>query len=74
MADQSRRQFADRSSMSLDGFFADINDQVVPFFDRHQNGDIEVTGSHPDLVFHNSPASVEYLRAAWSTIRADVSG
>jgi len=57
--------------MSLDGFIADTNDQAGPLFDWYNNGNVEVTG-HPD--FHTSPASAEYLRAAWSSIGADVIG
>ena len=38
------------------------------------NGEVEVTGADPGLVFHTSPASADYLRAAWSTIGADVIG
>src|SRR6266568_946705 len=61
-----------KASMSLDGFIADTNDQVGPLFDWYYNGDVEVTGADPGLVFHTSPASADYLRAAWSTIGADV--
>jgi hypothetical protein len=60
--------------MSLDGFIADTNDQVGPLFDWYGNGEAEVTGSDPGLVFHTSAASAAYLRAAWSTIGADVVG
>jgi dihydrofolate reductase len=60
-----------QASMSLDGFIADTNDQVGPLFDWYNNGNVEVTG-HPD--FRTSPASAEYLRAAWSAIGADVIG
>jgi len=63
-----------QASMSLDGFIADTNDQVGPLFDWYNNGDVEVTGADPGLVFHTSPASAEYLRAAWSAIGADVIG
>ena len=60
--------------MSLDGLIADTNDQVGPLFDWYGNGDVEVPGSDPGLVFHTSAASAAYLRAAWSTIGADVIG
>ena len=63
-----------QASMSLDGFIADTNDQAGPLFDWYQNGGVEVTGADPGLVFHTSPASAEYLRAAWSAIGADVIG
>jgi dihydrofolate reductase len=60
-----------QASMSLDGFIADTDDQAGPLHDWYYHGDVEVTG-HPD--FRTSPASAEYLRAAWSTIGADVIG
>jgi len=41
---------------------------------RRQNGDTEVTWSHPDLGFLTSAASAEHLRVPWSTIGADVIG
>src|SRR5262245_56982467 len=63
-----------QASMSLDGFIADTNDQVGPLFDWYNNGNAEVTGADPSLVFHTSPASAGYLRAAWSAIGADVIG
>ncbi len=63
-----------QASMSLDGFIADTNDQVGPLFDWYRNGDVEVTGADPDLVFRTSLASADYLRAAWSGIGADVIG
>ena len=39
-----------QASMSLDGFIADTADEVGPLFDWYRNGDVEVTGSHPELV------------------------
>src|SRR6266496_4874024 len=61
-----------QASMSLDGYIADTNDEVGPLFDWYQNGDVEVTGSHP--AFRTSAASAAYLRQAWSTIGVDVIG
>ena len=61
-----------QASMSLDGVIADTNDDVGPLFDWYQNGDVEVTGSHPE--FRTSAASAAYLRQAWSTIGVDVIG
>ncbi|HEY3090372.1 MAG TPA: dihydrofolate reductase [Jatrophihabitantaceae bacterium] len=61
-----------QASMSLDGFIADTNDEVGPLFDWYHNGDVEVTGSHPE--FLTSAASAAYLRQAWSTIGVDVIG
>jgi dihydrofolate reductase len=63
-----------QASMSLDGFIADTNDQVGPLFDWYGNGDVEVAGSDPNMVFHTSAASAHYLRKAWSNIAADVIG
>jgi dihydrofolate reductase len=63
-----------QASMSLDGFIADTKDQVGPLFDWHGNGDVEFTGSDPNLVFHVSAPSADYLRRAWSNVAADVIG
>jgi dihydrofolate reductase len=60
--------------MSLDGFIADTSDAVGPLFDWYDNGDVEITGSDPGLIFHTSAASADYLRAAWANIGADVIG
>jgi dihydrofolate reductase len=49
-------------------------DQVGPLFDWYGNGDVEFTGSDPDMVFHLSAASADYLRKAWSNVAADVIG
>jgi dihydrofolate reductase len=63
-----------QASMSLDGFIADTSDAVGPLFDWYDNGDVEVTGGDPGLVFHTSAASADYLRAAWANSGADVIG
>jgi dihydrofolate reductase len=63
-----------QASMSLDGFIADARDQVGPLFDWYSKGPVEITGSDPNLIFHTSAASADYIRAAWSTIGADVIG
>ena len=63
-----------QASMSLDGFIADTKDQVGPLFDWYGNGDVEFTGSDPDMVFHVSAARADYLRKAWSNVAADVIG
>lgn len=62
------------AAMSLDGFIADTSDAVGPLFDFYGNGDVEVTGADPDRVFRTSPATAEYLRAAWGSIGAAVIG
>jgi hypothetical protein len=63
-----------QAAMSLHGFIADTNDQVGPMFDWYRNGDVDFTGSDPNMVFHVSPASTEYLRTAWSNVAVDVIG
>jgi hypothetical protein len=59
-----------QASMSLDGFIADARDQVGPLFDWYSKGPVQITGSDPNLIFHTSAASAEYIGAAWSTIGA----
>jgi dihydrofolate reductase len=63
-----------QASMSLDGFIADTNDQVGPLFDWYGNGEVEFTGSDPNMVFHVSRASAKYLGTAWSNVAVDVIG
>jgi dihydrofolate reductase len=63
-----------QASMSLDGFIADTNNQVGPLFDWFDNGEVEFSGSDPNMLFHISPASADYLRKAWSNIAVDVIG
>lgn len=62
------------AAMSLDGFIADTADAVGPLFDWYGNGDVEITGADPDRVFHVTPATADYLRAAWTNIGAAVIG
>ena len=62
------------AAMSLDGFIADTHDAVGPLFDWYGNGDVAVTGSDPDRVFHVTAATADYLRATWSAIGAMVIG
>ena len=62
------------AAMSLDGFIADTNDHVGPLFDWYRNGDVDFTGSDPNMVFHVSLASAEYLRTAQSNVAVDVIG
>jgi hypothetical protein len=49
-----------QASVSLDGFIADTDDEVGPLFDWYHNGDVEVTGSHPE--FRTSAAIAAYRR------------
>ncbi len=62
------------ATVSLDGFIADEHDAVGPLFDWYGNGDVETTLGDPDRVFRVSAASAEYIRSAWSNIRATVIG
>ena len=63
-----------QASMSLDGYIADLSDNVGPLFDWSTTGDVEVTGSDPNMVFRVSAPSAKYLREAWANIRASVIG
>ena len=63
-----------QASMSLDGFIADADDEVGPLFEWYGNGDVAVTGTDPERVFHVSAASAAYLRAAWQNAGAAVIG
>jgi dihydrofolate reductase len=60
--------------MSVDGFIADPGDAVGPLFDFLGNGDVELTGSDPNHVFHVSEASAGYLRPSWESVGAVVIG
>jgi dihydrofolate reductase len=62
------------ATVSLDGFIADENDGVGPLFDWYGNGDVAVTLSDPNRVFHVSPASAEHIRSALGNVRAAVIG
>src|SRR5215212_3694163 len=63
-----------QASMSLDGYIADLSDNVGPLFDWSTTGDVEVTGADPNMVFRVSAPSANYLREAWANIRASVIG
>jgi dihydrofolate reductase len=62
-----------QASTSLDGYIADMHDQVGPLFDWYSNGEVEFS-PNPGLVFHVSQASADYLATAWSNIGAEVTG
>jgi dihydrofolate reductase len=62
------------ATVSLDGFIADENDDVGPLFDWYGNGDVAVTLSDPNRVFHVSEASAAYIRSALGNVRAAVIG
>ena len=61
-------------TMSLDGFIADPNDDVSLIFKWYSAGDVDFPLAGPDLVFKISQASADYLREAWSTLGAIVTG
>src|SRR5918995_7102631 len=63
-----------QASMSLDGYIADLSDNVGPLFDWSTTGDVEVTGADPNMVFRVSAESAKYLREVWANIRASVIG
>ena len=62
------------ATVSLDGFIADENDGVGPLFDWYGNGDVAITYSDPNRVFHVSEASAGYIRSALANVRAAVIG
>lgn len=61
-------------TMSLDGFIADPNDDVSLVFKWYSAGDVDFPLPGMDLVFKVSQASADYMRAAWSTLGAIVTG
>lgn len=61
-------------TMSLDGFVADPNDDVSLIFKWYSAGDVTFPLDGTDRVFRVSQASADYLRAAWSTLGAIVTG
>jgi dihydrofolate reductase len=62
------------ATVSLDGFIADEDDRVGPLFDWYGNGDVAITMSDPDRVFHVSAASAEHIRSTTGNVRAVVIG
>jgi dihydrofolate reductase len=50
------------AAVSLDGFVADEHDQVGPLFDWYDNGDVAVTFSDEERVFHTTTATAEFLQ------------
>ena len=46
-----------QASMSLDGYIAELSDNVGPLFDWSTTGDVEVTGSDPNMVFRPAPSA-----------------
>ena len=62
------------SSMSLDGFVADLHDSVGPLFDWYGNGDVEVKWPGMGMVSRTSAASAGYLRETIADAGAVVVG
>ncbi len=63
-----------QATMSLDGFIADENDRVGPWFDGYAGGPVAFTGADPDRVFHVSAASAAYLGPLWAAAGVSVIG
>lgn len=57
--------------VSVDGFIADVNDDVGPLFEWYFNGDAEIVDGGP---FKVSDASVQYVRPMWECIGSTVIG
>jgi dihydrofolate reductase len=57
--------------VSVDGFIADVDDEVGPLFDWYFNGDAEIVDGGP---FKVSEASVSYVRPMWERIGSTVIG
>jgi hypothetical protein len=52
-------------SMSLDGFVADLSDEVGPLFDCYGNGPVETPTADPERwTFRTSEASARYLASS----------
>jgi dihydrofolate reductase len=62
------------ASVSLDGFIADPSDGVGPLFDWMNNGDVAITTSDTERVFHVTAASAEVIGPAWNSVGATVIG
>ena len=57
--------------VSVDGFIADVGDDVGPLFDWYFNGDAEIVDCGPVKV---SQASIGYVRPMWERIGTTVIG
>ena len=62
------------AAVSLDGFIAADDDTVGPLFDWYQNGDVPITFSDEDRVFHTTQATADFLRSTATSIAAVVIG
>jgi hypothetical protein len=54
------------ASMSLDGYIAQHDNHVGRLFDWYDSGDVVVETAMPDLTFHRSQPSAQYVRG-WTT-------
>ncbi len=61
-------------SMSLDGFIADLHDEVGPLFDWYEAGPVTVPTADSGLTFHTSAGSAAYLRETLANIGALICG
>lgn len=61
-------------TMSLDGFIAGPNDDIGLLFKWYSSGDVDFPLPNTDLVFKISQASADYLREAWDSLGALVTG
>src|SRR5918998_276771 len=62
------------AAVSLDGFIAAGDDTVGPLFDWYNNGDVAVTFSDEERVFHTTAATADFLNATAPNMAAGVLG
>ncbi len=62
------------AAVSLDGFIAADDDTVGPLFDWYNNGDVAVTFSDEERVFHTTAATADFLNATAPRMAAGVLG
>ena len=62
------------AAVSLDGFIAADDDTVGPLFDWYNNGDVAVTFSDEERVFHTTAATADFLNATAPKIASGVMG
>jgi hypothetical protein len=53
------------ATVSLDGFIADESDGVGPLFDWYGNGEVAVTMSDPNRVFHVTRPAPSTSAQSW---------
>jgi len=62
------------ASMSLDGYIAKADNTIGRLFDWYQAGGVEFPTATPDITFHLTPESAEYLRQWTSQLGAVICG